>query len=831
MPRQPIAILVATAISLGVLAPSAAGAPPKLRVQADGVRAGSGTVVGERTLLRPPKRVKRVRGGRDTSSSRLQTAPDDAGNTEQVDLPEELPPADPPDAEPEDDLEIFRLSEIMPGTAGQTNTLAQPMAANDRNAVLAVGNHFMAISEDNGHTPFTARTQTVLAWDDAPQTAAGGEAPGDVFCCDQTVVAIDQGPSSMFVWTHMTSDTSANDGDGERVNTIRLTVFRNRAHLLENVADVLTPEVCSFAFDSRDLGLGPDRFLDFPQVATTDEHVYVSAVSFGISGGGDIQNLTGEGFVWRLPIDDLADPDCGIGPTPFDVWIPDGSAQAIRLVNGAGSTMFMARHRQTTFLQDGLRIWSVADSTNRMVTTDRDIVDFADRTTGEGYSCPIGDGSSDPCQRFDARPITGFRSGGTVGWAWMARQDGGHPYPYTRVATFRTSDLVKLEDTSIWNPEYAWVVPGAGVNSDGDVGVILYKMGGSTLPEARAFIVTDPATGWPPSRTYPVVASTTAPAALQWGHFSSVAPYGNCPQTFLGTAYAQVGGPGDAQVDNTMVWFGRPGTGCADLMVGSLSVTAASTGVSESARVGDRLEIRDTTRNTGSGRSESSRTAYFFSRDDVKDAGDHQLSPTHFVPELDGGASHTKTEEFATSRFPLGATYIEPGGDHWIFACADHKGVAAEITDTNNCRRTGPIQGLFGGPVPFDRTVTAVNWAQSGSVPTGGVLAARVGLRATGRGSDSALDDVGVRYTLARTRTRAPDEVALVARPRAAAGTRTRGASRSLALSLRIPARVATGRYLVRACLVVRRGRELRSANDCRVSSRTVEVVRPRQRR
>lgn len=83
------------------------------------------------------------------------------------------------------------------------------------------------------------------------------------------------------------------------------------------------------------------------------------------------------------------------------------------------------------------------------------------------------------------------------------------------MAIFSTAGLTLLKEASIWNPEFAWNFPSAAVNARGDVGVVLYRMGGTVRPEARAFIVraADADRGWPPPRTHSLAASTHAPRA------------------------------------------------------------------------------------------------------------------------------------------------------------------------------------------------------------------------------------------------------------------------------------------------------------------------------
>lgn len=801
-----------TATAAAAVRPSALSptpTTPKLVRQSSGLLTGSGTVIGTQHLIDLTRKPHRGRHGGDPRA-RQSTAPDPAGNSDPVPPPSDLPTSDRPGPAP---LEILRQSTVISGSTNVGLT-AEPVVANDRHVTIVTGNDFAGVSTSAGVDAFSPLDPTAF---DALGTRTSA-APGDKYTSDQAVIALDRGSSSLLVWVLMNSDASASDGDPVQVNSIRVVVFRNAQHLIDNRANPVSPSVCQFAFTTATLGR-PGRNIDFPRPVATDRYLYITANIRKIKRNGERDAASSEGAIMRMPIDDLASAECRSG---FRVW-HDSSVQNLSGVEGAGSTMYFARHRGTLF-GDTLRIYAIKDSSTTLTQYNRNITNFDD---SGAQKCPIGT-QSDPC-RFDERVVTGFRSGSTVGWMWTAPQHGNsYPYPYVKVATFDTSGLELRKEASLWSPDYAWTFPAAAVNARGDVGVLLYRMGGSTYPEARAFVVpaSSAATSWPPPTTTPLASSTHPPAQSfppdlksQWGDYSSLTAAGGCPNTFLGVHYTLQNGSFSPNVAVQTSWFGDRADACADLEVSRLTVPSQ-------AIPGASIIVNDETRNVGSGTSRQSRTALYLSDDESLDAADIRLDDTHFVPELAAGAGHTKDTQVLVSPF-----LWEGGSTLYVIACADDRALAQEVTETNNCRPSQPISVLFGGGAtttknPLDARVQSVVSSSPKIVRTGARVSLQANLTGSGSGAANRLAKARVRVTLSPRRGPHPGEVRLAIgalRPvRSTAGATPR---RTVTISAQLPRRLAAGDWYLRVCVVKPPGaKDARRANDCRTAAKMLTV-------
>lgn len=526
-----------------------------------------------------------------------------------------------------DNFTIFRNT--IAGTS--TANAVEPTAANDRNGILVTGNFYANISRDNG-----------LTFDSQPLDPSADEVYGG-FCCDQVAYAVDRGASSLVFWLiQYWYDPSA------QRNALKLRLFRGRSDLLSK------SDSCNWNFEpQRNFELDANLWFDFNQVSHTSRFLYITT---NVRDADKENNPRIGALIFRISLDDLDDADCNIG---YRYWYEEGHPY-ITPVQNAGSTMYFATHVPGALEGDNLRIYSIADSATKLEKTDKDIANFKDI---DG-NCPLPD-SQDPCEDQHSGRMSGFRSGNTIGWLWMGDEDKDFPFPHVRVAVFETGTLNKIVEHQIWNTDFAWQLPSVGVNQQGHLGVLLYAMGGGRFPKVQGFILTDPR-NWSNIQMNAIASSTSG--ADGWGHYGSVRPYGNCPDTFLGSAYTSEGG----EQKGRLVWFGRAADGCADLAVTALLALPTTL-----AR-GERLAITQITRNIGSAAAGASTTRFYLSRDGTQSADDMLLSAETAVPSL--GAGGSVTGPVAEATIPSSAS-----GSYRLLACADDRSVVSEITDTNNC--------------------------------------------------------------------------------------------------------------------------------------------------
>jgi CARDB protein len=488
-------------------------------------------------------------------------------------------------------------------------------------------NSYANTSSDNG-----------LTFDTEPLDPTADELYGG-FCCDQVAYAVDRGDHSLVLWLiQYWYDASA------QRNALKLRLFRDRAALSKS-------DTCTWNFEpQRNFKLDDKLWLDFNQVSHTSGYLYITT---NVRDAGK-DDLRVGALIFRIALSDLDDDDCHID---YQYWCEWGNMY-ISPVQNAGSTMYLATH---VFIEsDKLRIYSVADSSDELEKKDKDIDSYRDNVG----LCLVPDGQN-PCGYQHGGRMSGFRSGNTIGWLWMGDQDNDFPFPHVRVAVFETGTLDKIVEHQIWSRDFAWQLPTIGVNDKGYLGVLLYAMGVGRFPRVQGFIRTDPR-NWSGIQMNSVAESTTG--AGYWGDYGSVRAYGNCPGTFLGSAYTSEG----SVKKGRLVWFGREGDGCPDLTVTAL--LAIPTRVAR----GQTLSINQVTRNIGSASAGVSTTRFYLSRDSGKSVDDILLGAETAVPALMANAS--VTGPVAVAVIPMSA----PGAYH-LLACADDRATVAEITDTNNC--------------------------------------------------------------------------------------------------------------------------------------------------
>ncbi len=530
--------------------------------------------------------------------------------------------------------EAFTVFRSSPTAISSTTPTAEPTVANDGAAILATANWGAAVSADSG-----------LTWSSLNPFAnsiSGG------FCCDQVAYPVERNGHSLVLWLRQYNPLAS-----AKENAWQLDVFRKPTDLPDMASS------CQIEFRPQEnFGLQPGYWFDYPRVSSTDNNVFVTT---------NIKDLFSTkadprvgALIVRSSIDDLDDGDCHVA---YRSWFEEGDPY-IAPVQNAGKTMFLGRLVHKAVVGDEIKIYSIADGSNTLTHVTRDIENFASRK--KTRLCPGPDGTN-PCARLHPDQATGFRSGNTVGWLWTAPQDSEFPFPQVRVALFDTANLKKVGQFQINNENYAWTLPAVGVNTRGDVGVILYAMGGGAFPypSAQAFIRKDPR-DWSGIAMHKLTSSTGG--AATWGDYASVRPYGNCPNTFLGTAWSMQSGT--AQVRT--VWFGDPADGCPDLAVKTLLAFPVT------VPAGSTISFVHAITNLGSGTAGASTTRYYLSRDTEKSDDDLLLAPTSPTQSLGRDGSITAPAVNAT--IPAAASHT-----YYSLACADDRSNVAEISETNNC--------------------------------------------------------------------------------------------------------------------------------------------------
>ena len=567
------------------------------------------------------------------------------------------------------DFTIFRNSEVLQGT--NTSRIGEPIAANDRNAILYTGNWHAAVSLDNG-----------VNWSFIDPDNNGFPAPaaGGAFCCDQ-LTWFDNDSGLLFWLLQLRRDGSGN-------NAVRLVVYQNKSDLADQ-------SYCIYDYTPQTFGAPNSRWFDFNNMKTTDDWLYITSNRYLYTASSD--SSTGEGgYVWRL---EIADFSAACGGVSTQYYYND-EYYGIPLAT-EGSTAYWAVHEGSQ--NNSLEIGRATDGSTSISRFTRSISPFPTTNRGDAV-CTAPDGTN-PCARFGRRILTGWTSNDQLGFMWNAAQDtsAGWPMPHTRVAIFRTSDLTLLQQPHVWHGDYAWVMPTVGVNSRGDIAGPIYVMGGGNYPKAKAFIW-DADSGSPApweNRTLrtgndaPDGKGTGEESVGRFGDYGGSIAYDNCRSTWLVAFYTMRDGGTDDDAEHRMAWIGRERDACTDLTVAALAFAV----IADSSPI--QILIAESTQNIGGGDAGASRTRYYLSRDRSQSNSDVLLDATHLVPAL-GPLESDGQLEIATVPQGTGP------GEYYLIACADDFDVISEVTETNNCltsdsQVTVTLSSIIVGPiiVPF----------------------------------------------------------------------------------------------------------------------------------
>ena len=610
------------------------------------------------------------------------------------------------------DFVIFRNTEVLQGT--NTSRIDEPDAGNDRNAILYTGNWHAAASFDNGSS-----------WSYInPYSTFSAPSSGGSFCCDQLVHYDDA--SGLLFWLLQYS----RDGSGS--NTVRIVVYEGRSALAAQT-------YCVYDYTPQDFGQPNSYWFDFNGMESSEDWLYLTSNVYQYSASSDSSSHQG-GYVWRM---ELADFSSSCGSVSWQYYFND-DYYGIALADDS-STMYWGVHDGSG--NNSLHIGRASDSSASISLFTRSISTFPTSNRGD-YSCTAPDGS-DPCGRFNRRLSVAWVGDSGLGFMWHTAQDSssGWPFPHTRVAIFRTSDLTLTSQPHIWHESYAWVMPAVGVNRRGDIAGPIYVMEDGHYPRAQAFIwddISGPPAPWENhtlrvGNGAPVGSGSGAQANGRYGDYGAAAAYDNCRDTWLGTLYTMQDGGTNDDAEHRFVWFGRERDGCSDLTITLVDFLSAV------IEAGFAISITHTTANIGGITADSSFTRFYLSRDQTQSSNDLLLIGLHQVPSLGGGDSDTQT---VTATVPA-----EANGDYFVIACADDTEKIDELTETNNCLASDEQLTVEGEPFIFvgDLTLESLtNPPRSGS--PGGSFVVQDRVRFAGDDAPATV----VRYYLDESRVMGP---------------------------------------------------------------------------
>jgi hypothetical protein len=405
-----------------------------------------------------------------------------------------------------------------------SSNVNEPSVSAVDDVVFYTGNWYASISTDGGQT-FQFIDPTSVQQPDDPQ--------GLTFCCDQVVNYM---PTlDTFVWLMQYSSTTGGD------NIQRLALATSES--------IKSGNWRLFDITTQMLGV-PGFFLDFPDLAVSSSHLYMTTNCFGPD------NVTVGSAVVRIALDSISSGNLRVEKfVSMDLF-------SFRVAQNCGDIAYFAAHKDTSTLS--VFSWPKGDA----APTSRD-VGVARWIGTNGYISRTPDGRR-WLDRADPR-ITGATLAGNELWfAWGVDADSNHrAKPFAQMARIKADDMSVIEDVNLFDTDSAICYAGLSTNSNGEVGVS-YMIGGAVFPSHVVGFMSGSRDSLVAGRgdRSPVPDSH---GHFDWGDYLTVRPVfrrkdpndPNSPKVptslFAATGYSFLGNQDGADVDATprLVVFGR----------------------------------------------------------------------------------------------------------------------------------------------------------------------------------------------------------------------------------------------------------------------------------
>jgi len=419
---------------------------------------------------------------------------------------------------------FFRNRDQRPAGVTSLNP-GEPSAAASRDTYFATGNTYGALSKDSGMTWTHVNPFTLF-----PAVDGG-------VCCDQRVLSH---PGSGLVLWYIQYRFSATTNTGG----FRLAWARSRDQLRASNWSSVYFSATAFGF--------PGNFLDFPDIAVSNEFVYLATNVF--TGGGAYQNS----LVIRIATSNLVAGgnisaafyrrSGGSGPMGGGA-----SYRFTQTYNGAPSTtMFWASHNSTS----SLRIFAWGDTaTARAGDVDRTIPTW---TSGAG-SAPGPDGR-DWIGFDDHRIATGYINPlfSEGAFLWTSNSNGGsRPQSYVRVQVFNPGDRSIRATEDVFSLTLDFAYPAVSINRIGHAGMVVSGGSSTTNVTTFAMLVDNYFGTFAGNTIFSIAGGSNGAPSNRWGDYHSVVANSVEPKTFIGTGQVMSGGTAAANIVHRTVWFGR----------------------------------------------------------------------------------------------------------------------------------------------------------------------------------------------------------------------------------------------------------------------------------
>jgi hypothetical protein len=137
---------------------------------------------------------------------------------------------------------------------------------------------------------------------------------------------------------------------------------------------------------------------------------------------------------------------------------------------------------------------------------------------------------------------------------WSANRKANRPYPYVRVVRLDETMKAVVDEPDIWSAGYAFAYPDAYPNEEGDVGVTVFRGGGTRYPGHVVGFRDDTAGAW---RLRTTRDSSHGPADGKWGDYLTCRRHSPQTNTWVAVGFTLQGGGARTDIEPRYVHVGR----------------------------------------------------------------------------------------------------------------------------------------------------------------------------------------------------------------------------------------------------------------------------------
>ncbi len=316
----------------------------------------------------------------------------------------------------------------------------------------------------------------------------------------------------------------------------------------------------SFYTSPQLLGRPAGEWLDFPDLATSDGHLYLAANVF------DANRSFTDSVVWRMPLAQVA---AGGLATVESVSRGTIGGNSYRFAQNAAGTMYFAAHMSGS----SLRAYRWPDSGNVSWST---IAVPSWTAVGMVALAPNGVNWG---SRYDGRITGGYYKGGSspeYGFLWSSAPISGRPRCFVRAVRISATSHALRATEDIWSSSIDALYPAAAANARGDIGVC-FAIGSNVDHPTTAYLCVDSCRPLFSGQTFLNFTGNASPSVSgSWGDYFSMQRHAYLPNTFVATGMTLRGGGLSVNSEPHFVHFGREADQVADpvLTVQSAGVSA-----------------------------------------------------------------------------------------------------------------------------------------------------------------------------------------------------------------------------------------------------------------